>query len=77
MALFDFQAASVGGSESMPPTGFTRVLEGNPEWLNLRLLQSITSSQAAATTLVLGLPDRFVPMKTGKGAAHIESPNEF
>jgi regulator of protease activity HflC (stomatin/prohibitin superfamily) len=44
-----------------------RVLEGNPELLNLRLLQSITAAQSAGNTLVLGMPAGFVPMKSGKG----------
>ncbi|MBM3880624.1 MAG: slipin family protein [Verrucomicrobia bacterium] len=45
-----------------------RVLEGNPELLNLRLLQSIASAQAAGNTLVLGIPTGFVPLKNGKGS---------
>jgi regulator of protease activity HflC (stomatin/prohibitin superfamily) len=40
-----------------------RVLEGNPELLNLRLLQSITAAQSAGNTLVLGMPAGFVPLK--------------
>lgn len=46
-----------------------RVLEGNPELLNLRLLQSITAAQSAGNTLVLGMPAGFVPMKGGKAAS--------
>ena len=42
-----------------------RVLEGNPELLNLRLLQSLTGAQSAGNTLVLGMPTGFVPMKNG------------
>lgn len=53
-----------------------RVLEGNPELLNLRLLQSITAAQSAGSTLVLGVPAGFVPMKNGKGPARAESPSE-
>ncbi len=40
-----------------------RVLEGNPELLNLRLLQSISAAQSAGNTLVLGMPTGFVPLK--------------
>jgi regulator of protease activity HflC (stomatin/prohibitin superfamily) len=53
-----------------------RVLEGNPELLNLRLLQSITAAQSAGNTLVLGMPAGFVPMKNGKGSARADSPSE-
>ncbi len=53
-----------------------RVLEGNPELLNLRLLQSITAAQSAGNTLVLGMPAGFVPIKNGQGPARAESPGE-
>jgi regulator of protease activity HflC (stomatin/prohibitin superfamily) len=53
-----------------------RVLEGNPELLNLRLLQSITAAQSAGNTLVLGMPAGFVPLKNGKGLPRAESPGE-
>jgi regulator of protease activity HflC (stomatin/prohibitin superfamily) len=53
-----------------------RVLEGNPELLNLRLLQSITAAQSAGNTLVLGMPAGFVPMKNGMGSSRAESPSE-
>jgi regulator of protease activity HflC (stomatin/prohibitin superfamily) len=43
-----------------------RVLEGNPELMNLRLLQSLTAAQAAGSTLVLGMPTGFVPIPNGK-----------
>jgi regulator of protease activity HflC (stomatin/prohibitin superfamily) len=54
-----------------------RVLEGNPELLNLRLLQSITAAQAAGNTLVLGMPTGFVPMKNSKGSSRAEPASEF
>ena len=53
-----------------------RVLEGNPELLNLRLLQSITAAQSAGNTLVLGMPTGFVPMKNGKGPPRAEPTSE-
>ena len=53
-----------------------RVLEGNPELLNLRLLQSITAAQSAGNTLVLGMPTGFVPMKNGRGSARADSTSE-
>jgi regulator of protease activity HflC (stomatin/prohibitin superfamily) len=53
-----------------------RVLEGNPELLNLRLLQSITAAQSAGNTLVLGMPAGFVPMKNGRGSARADSTSE-
>jgi hypothetical protein len=43
------------------------VLEGNPELMNLRLLQSLNAAQSAGSTLVLGIPTGFVPIKNGKG----------
>lgn len=46
-----------------------RLLDGNPALQNLRLLQSLTGAQAAGSTLVLGMPGGFVPLKTGKAAA--------
>jgi len=46
----------------------SRVLESNPALMNLRLLQSLASAQAAGTTLVLGLPTGLVPLKNGKDA---------
>jgi regulator of protease activity HflC (stomatin/prohibitin superfamily) len=53
-----------------------RTLEGNPELLNLRLLQSITSAQSAGNTLVLGMPTGFVPMKKSKGSSGAEPASE-
>jgi len=53
-----------------------RVLEGNPELLNLRLLQSITAAQSSGNTLVLGIPAGFVPLKHGKGPPRVEPPAE-
>ena len=53
-----------------------RVLEGNPELLNLRLLQSITAAQSTGNTLVLGVPVGFAPLKNGKGPPRTESPGE-
>ena len=40
-----------------------RVLEGNPALMNLRLMQSLTAAQNAGTTLVVGMPGGFVPLK--------------
>jgi hypothetical protein len=42
-----------------------RVLDGNPALMNLRLMQSLTSAQNAGSTLVVGVPGGFVPMKAG------------
>lgn len=42
-----------------------RVLDGNPSLMNLRLLQSISAAQNAGNTLVLGMPNGFVPVKNG------------
>lgn len=42
-----------------------RVLDGNPALMNLRVLQSLAGAQAAGSTLVLGLPAGFVPLKSG------------
>ena len=50
-----------------------RVLEGNPALMNLRLMQSLTASQNAGNTLVLGVPGGFVPLKNGKAAPNAES----
>jgi len=43
-----------------------RVLEGNPALMNLRLLQSLATSQNAGNTLVMGLPHGFVPLNGDK-----------
>jgi regulator of protease activity HflC (stomatin/prohibitin superfamily) len=40
-----------------------RVLEGNPALMNLRLMQSLSAAQNAGSTLVLGIPGGFVPVK--------------
>jgi regulator of protease activity HflC (stomatin/prohibitin superfamily) len=40
-----------------------RVLEGNPALMNLRLMQSLTAAQKAGSTLVVGMPGGFVPLK--------------
>jgi regulator of protease activity HflC (stomatin/prohibitin superfamily) len=45
-----------------------RVLEGNPALMNLRLMQSLSAAQNAGSTLVLGVPGGFVPLKNGKAA---------
>ena len=45
-----------------------RMLDGNPALMNLRLLQSLTTAQAAGSTLVMGVPGGFVPLKNGKAA---------
>jgi len=47
-----------------------RLLDGNPALMNLRLLQSLAAAQAAGSTLVLGVPGGFVPLKVqGKPSA--------
>jgi hypothetical protein len=53
-----------------------RVLEGNLELLNLRLLQSITAAQSGGNTLVLGMSAGFVPLKNGKGPSGKKEPGE-
>jgi regulator of protease activity HflC (stomatin/prohibitin superfamily) len=40
-----------------------RVLEGNPALMNLRLMQSLAAAQNSGSTLVLGMPGGFVPLK--------------
>ena len=45
-----------------------RVLDGNPALMNLRVLQSLAGAQAAGSTLVLGMPAGFVPLKNTKTA---------
>lgn len=50
-----------------------RLLDGNPALQNLRLLQSLTGAQAAGSTLVLGMPGGFVPLKSGKSGAAPEA----
>lgn len=50
-----------------------RLLDGNPALQNLRLLQSLTGAQAAGSTLVLGMPGGFVPLKSGKTDAAPEA----
>jgi hypothetical protein len=45
------------------------VLEGNPALMNLRLMQSLASAQNSGSTLVLGMPGGFVPLKQTKSAA--------
>jgi regulator of protease activity HflC (stomatin/prohibitin superfamily) len=42
-----------------------RMLESNPALMNLRLMQSLSTAQAAGNTFVLGVPG-FVPLKGGK-----------
>ena len=45
-----------------------RVLDGNPALMNLRLMQSISAAQNAGNTLVLGMPNGFVPLQKGNSA---------
>ncbi len=54
----------------------SRLLEGNPALMNLRLLQSLSAAQGAGNTLVLGMPGGFVPLKNGNGHAAPERPTE-
>ena len=53
-----------------------RVLEGNPALMNLRLIQSLTAAQNTGNTLVVGMPDGFVPLKNGKSGAHGSTTHE-
>jgi len=50
-----------------------RVLEGNPALMNLRLMQSLTSAQQAGSTLVVGMPGGFVPLKQSTRPAGAEN----
>ena len=52
-----------------------RVLEDNPALMNLRLMQSLSTSQNAGNTLVLGMPGGFVPLKNG-GTSKASETNE-
>ncbi len=51
-----------------------RVLEGNPALMNLRLMQSLATAQNAGSTLVVGMPGGFVPLKNGKAGAPSANP---
>ena len=53
-----------------------RVLEGNPALMNLRLMQSLSAAQNGGSTLVLGVPGGFVPLKNGKTEAPSNQPDE-
>ena len=53
-----------------------RLLEGNPALMNLRLMQSLSAAQTAGNTLVLGMPDGFVPLKNGRPIGTPEPPAE-
>lgn len=50
-----------------------RVLEGNPALMNLRLMQSLSAAQNAGSTLVVGMPGGFVPLKNGKPTTSAEA----
>jgi len=50
-----------------------RLLGGNPALMNLRLMQSLASAQTAGSTLVLGVPGGFVPLKPGNGSKPAEA----
>ena len=50
-----------------------RVLEVNPALQNLRLMQSLPAAQHAGSTLVLGMPGGFVPLKQPAKPAGKES----
>ncbi len=49
-----------------------RVLENNPALMNLRLMQSLSAAQRAGSTLVLGMPGGFVPLKQPAKSASTE-----
>ena len=49
-----------------------RLLDGNPALQNLRLMQSLTAAHNAGSTLVLGVPGGFVPLKAGAPARNAE-----
>ena len=51
-----------------------RVLEGNPALMNLRLMQSLSAARSAGNTLVLGMPEGFVPLKNGPSTTAPEAP---
>lgn len=50
-----------------------RMLDGNPALQNLRLMQSLAAAQNAGSTLVVGMPGGFVPLKNGKSATNAEA----
>lgn len=50
-----------------------RVLENNPALMNLRLMQSLSAAQNAGSTLVVGMPGGFVPLKNDKPATGAEA----
>ena len=50
-----------------------RVLEGNPALMNLRLMQSLAAAQNGGSTLVVGMPGGFVPLKQSSKPAGTES----
>ncbi|HTR40566.1 MAG TPA: slipin family protein [Pseudomonadales bacterium] len=49
-----------------------RVLEGNPALMNLRLMQSLAAAHNGGSTLVLGVPGGFVPLKHQAGPKSTE-----
>ena len=49
-----------------------RVLENNPALMNLRLMQSLSAAQNAGSTLVVGMPGGFVPLKQSAKPAGTE-----
>jgi len=53
-----------------------RLLEGNPELQNLRLMQALAASQASGNTLVLGVPGGFVPVRPRAGPPKTPPANE-
>jgi regulator of protease activity HflC (stomatin/prohibitin superfamily) len=53
-----------------------RVLEGNPALMNLRLMQSLTAAQNAGSTLVVGMPGGFVPLKNGRSNGRADDSSE-
>ncbi len=52
----------------------SRLMDGNPALMNLRLMQSVSAVQGGGNTLVLGVPGGFVPLeKTKSSEAHPEN----
>lgn len=50
-----------------------RLMESNPALMNLRLMQSVSAAQGAGSTLVVGVPGGFVPLKNGRPRSGTET----